>query len=374
FADTNLSIEDVVDSDGDGVIDAIDAFPTDSSETVDSDGDGVGDNSDFYSNDSSRSTPQIDTNATSFTQNNVIYPVQNAFLDSNGSFVQIELFNEENTSITITTKFPTQKVLDRSLENGTITLKENNITEIALEFSGNKVVAVFDNFQLLIKKENDQTYTAQSFGTLTAGGSTIKNIQIYHTLFKNQLQLSSIDLSNGWTYLSLGSEILSCDVDENNESCNSFYTLEKLFGSDSAIEYLVKYNSKEKVWNYWDLNDSYEDKLEKFTWTDKTVGLAVKTNTSTSITLPNKTISSSNHQDFEKALNSGWNLMGSLSSDSSAEDLKTIYEAEGKKVKYILLFSDQWRVYAPYNDEKVDNKIERLTTVQAKQSFWVYIE
>ena len=37
-----------VDSDGDGVTDALDAFPNDSSETLDSDGDGVGDNSDEF--------------------------------------------------------------------------------------------------------------------------------------------------------------------------------------------------------------------------------------------------------------------------------------------------------------------------------------
>ena len=35
-----------VDSDGDGVADAIDAFPSDSSETTDNDGDGVGNNAD----------------------------------------------------------------------------------------------------------------------------------------------------------------------------------------------------------------------------------------------------------------------------------------------------------------------------------------
>ena len=37
-----------VDSDGDGVTDALDAFPNDSTETLDSDGDGVGDNSDEF--------------------------------------------------------------------------------------------------------------------------------------------------------------------------------------------------------------------------------------------------------------------------------------------------------------------------------------
>ncbi len=39
------------DSDGDGVIDSLDAFPNDPSETTDTDGDGIGDNSDPYPND-----------------------------------------------------------------------------------------------------------------------------------------------------------------------------------------------------------------------------------------------------------------------------------------------------------------------------------
>ncbi len=42
-----------VDTDGDGVIDSLDAFPSDSTETRDSDGDGVGDNADAFPNDAS---------------------------------------------------------------------------------------------------------------------------------------------------------------------------------------------------------------------------------------------------------------------------------------------------------------------------------
>ena len=46
----------VVDTDGDGVPDAQDAFPNDPAETRDSDGDGVGDNVDAFPNDSTRTT------------------------------------------------------------------------------------------------------------------------------------------------------------------------------------------------------------------------------------------------------------------------------------------------------------------------------
>ena len=44
-----------VDSDGDGVLDAEDAFPNDSQESVDTDGDGVGDNADVFPNDPNES-------------------------------------------------------------------------------------------------------------------------------------------------------------------------------------------------------------------------------------------------------------------------------------------------------------------------------
>ena len=43
------------DSDGDGTVDSLDAFPNDASETTDTDGDGVGDNTDAYPNDGTRS-------------------------------------------------------------------------------------------------------------------------------------------------------------------------------------------------------------------------------------------------------------------------------------------------------------------------------
>lgn len=49
----NCSTPPFIDSDGDGVSDANDAFPNDASETADSDGDGVGDNADAFPTDAS---------------------------------------------------------------------------------------------------------------------------------------------------------------------------------------------------------------------------------------------------------------------------------------------------------------------------------
>ena len=57
-----------MDSDGDGIDDAIDAFPDDNSEWVDSDGDGVGNNADAYPADPQRSTAEENQNTEQNTQ------------------------------------------------------------------------------------------------------------------------------------------------------------------------------------------------------------------------------------------------------------------------------------------------------------------
>ena len=51
------------DSDGDGTVDSLDAFPNDASETTDTDGDGVGDNTDAYPNDGTRSEESLSFDA-----------------------------------------------------------------------------------------------------------------------------------------------------------------------------------------------------------------------------------------------------------------------------------------------------------------------
>ena len=51
------------DSDGDGTVDSLDAFPNDGTETTDSDGDGVGDNTDAYPNDGTRSEESLSFDA-----------------------------------------------------------------------------------------------------------------------------------------------------------------------------------------------------------------------------------------------------------------------------------------------------------------------
>ena len=73
---------DSIDSDGDGVTDALDAFPSDSSETMDSDGDGVGDNTDEFPNAADES---VDSDGDGVGDNSDMFPSNgDQTIDSDG--------------------------------------------------------------------------------------------------------------------------------------------------------------------------------------------------------------------------------------------------------------------------------------------------
>jgi len=71
-----------IDSDGDGVTDALDAFPADATETLDSDGDGVGDNTDEFPNSADES---IDSDGDGVGDNTDMFPSNgDQTIDSDG--------------------------------------------------------------------------------------------------------------------------------------------------------------------------------------------------------------------------------------------------------------------------------------------------
>ena len=71
-----------IDSDGDGVTDALDAFPADATETLDSDGDGVGDNTDEFPNSADES---IDSDGDGVGDNTDMFPSNgDQSIDSDG--------------------------------------------------------------------------------------------------------------------------------------------------------------------------------------------------------------------------------------------------------------------------------------------------
>ncbi len=71
FSGPQPDLSATLDSDGDGVNDALDAFPNDPAETLDTDGDGVGDNADAFPNDSSET---VDTDGDGVGDNRDAFP------------------------------------------------------------------------------------------------------------------------------------------------------------------------------------------------------------------------------------------------------------------------------------------------------------
>jgi len=83
-----------VDSDGDGVIDSLDAFPNDPTETVDSDGDGVGNNGDAFPNDA---TETKDTDGDGIGDNADTTPNGDVDTDGDGHLDSVDAFPNDAT-------------------------------------------------------------------------------------------------------------------------------------------------------------------------------------------------------------------------------------------------------------------------------------
>ena len=115
-----------VDSDGDGVIDANDAFPLDPSETADSDGDGVGDNADAFPNDPSETA---DSDGDGVGDNADPYPSIASTANPNASTARVisegynqpqtnpeqwQIFSTNTTSYYIERAYEVQSLLNQS--------------------------------------------------------------------------------------------------------------------------------------------------------------------------------------------------------------------------------------------------------------------
>jgi len=83
-----------VDSDGDGVIDSLDAFPFDPTETLDSDGDGVGDNGDAFPHDA---TETKDTDGDGVGDNSDPTPGGDVDTDGDGHLDSVDAFPNDAT-------------------------------------------------------------------------------------------------------------------------------------------------------------------------------------------------------------------------------------------------------------------------------------
>jgi len=88
-----------VDSDGDGVIDSLDAFPNDATESKDSDGDGIGDNGDAFPNDA---TETKDTDGDGIGDNSDPTPGGDVDSDGDGHLDSVDAFPNDATEWTDT--------------------------------------------------------------------------------------------------------------------------------------------------------------------------------------------------------------------------------------------------------------------------------
>ncbi|MEH6448862.1 MAG: thrombospondin type 3 repeat-containing protein [Oleispira sp.] len=81
-----------IDTDGDGVVDQVDAFPSDATETLDTDGDGVGDNADVFPEDASESKDTDGDGVGDNTDKFPLNPEESKDADSDGLTDRLDAF------------------------------------------------------------------------------------------------------------------------------------------------------------------------------------------------------------------------------------------------------------------------------------------
>ena len=197
--------------------------------------------------------------------------------------------------------------------------------------------------------------------------------ELYGSLSSNPKLAVNVDA--GYTYLSLPSSIPLCDIDIQSSLptiCDQNNTLESIFGLNSQIETLYKYSDE---WLYWDdlanVNASYM--MNKFSIISPLDGILVKASSATTVNIPfdfeNESVNDYSGMPVER-----WFLL-SNNKPQTVQEIKAAVEAQGKTLMYIqLLRDDAWYVYAPTNDELVDESISRLSDVNKYESFWIYLK
>jgi hypothetical protein len=187
-------------------------------------------------------------------------------------------------------------------------------------------------------------------------------------------------INTGWTYIGLPSSMTVCDSSIQSilqNICNQEHTLESIFGTNTNIQSLLKYTSG---WTYWDKNDTINEyyQLDKFSAISASDGVLVKSSGYTDIDLPYDMFNN-NTQEFINLNANDW-MLASATEDKTVQEIQTMVESQGKTLKYILVLrkkslnEDEWLVYAPTNDESVNNTITRLAKVNKDESFWIFTE
>ena len=223
--------------------------------------------------------------------------------------------------------------------------------------------------------------TSDGNATYYLAGTTGSNT--YLTQFTD-LDYVDVNLNNGWTYFSLGSDFTTCNetLQSSNSTCQDTYDLAKLFGTpeNSAIDYIVTYNSSNSTWSYYNKNSSnstysMNTTIGKISYLDLPMGIMIKTHSTSTISVPFFESYGDQSDRYFDNIHSGWNLMGSATNTLSTTQFLEKSKEKGVSLKYVLVFrNNEWLVYAPTNDSEVDSSLTRLENIYPNESYWVYIE
>jgi hypothetical protein len=307
-------------------------------------------------------------------------------------FIYDVTFNTHNSMGLIRSDKNTAKLL--LLDNNTTT--QGNLIEldengtISNSNQGTWKIETINNKQTLILSSMEDKY---SYGTIFAKGDNgniqrgeyFKSGDITGTIYLNKEAMQELtkhyspnphiikSLNKGWTYVSLPSSMTVCDKSVQGvltSICDQNNTLESVFNeNDPHILSVLKYSNG---WTYWDKDDSINSayQLNKFSAISASDGVLVKTDDNTSIKLPYD-IFNNNTSEFTSLTSNKWSL-ASITEDKTVQEVESMIEStQSKTLQYILVLRDQWMVYAPDNNDSVDNTIPRVSQIYKDESFWV---
>ena len=224
--DTGSTTTTAVDTDGDGVADADDAFPNDATETVDTDGDGIGDNADEFPNDSTN-TPAGTENALTtavniietahahdtFTATNTTMTTGDIISDSSSTDTDIltltsaaapaaaatisgvEVINVVSTSLTAITAFDADNTTGAAI-NVSIDRFGNDGGVTIANLEGNSLVAGSEVDTLTVTDAGTTSIDAGSATSLTVDTDTLAAGQTVEITVNNNMTTGVLTADN----------------------------------------------------------------------------------------------------------------------------------------------------------------------------------
>ncbi len=345
-----------LDTDGDGVADNLDAFPTDATESIDSDGDGVGDNSDAFALDASES------------------------LDSDGDGIGDNRDPDDNYTGALklsATHFDfgalgvgaqaaqTFSLTNTSVEAIVVSALEFNTTYSTYTLAQESCLGTLPSggvCTLGIEARPTRVGAAQEYLRITTNSTHTPTVDIQLTLNAHTVPIMAgefnVTIEAGWNLLSLPTQ----GYLESVGLANTFAAHEE------AIEYLVKYTPD--GWSYY-LVDTNSSAVRSFTSLASNEGFWLKAKKVFTLYYdlsPN--VDTSNEV---KALRKGWNLVG-FNRDITPQEVVELYA--GQSIERLWMFDQNiWQLYLPnsVHDALVASSVARITRIPRHKGVWIFV-